>query len=447
MLARVVSFEIPDRNELLSQSTPTDMFGAAAGDPRALRRIFAKILKAYPPGKDPEVASHVRAIYEEARSGGAAPAEDAPVRLHAVPAGAESPAELAASSMPARLGPLDELTQAYEDEDFDAVLNILVEHRERLIHHAPHQWLGFAVQFGIGNLGVTLQGAQLVAVERFIGDPRLELNPQLICQIEGQLERIKALHGLNADASFPDDFRAMMLKTYAKEVIHVGELWVGWRDVAIKAGVDINALLGRVERHHPTVFGLMTRQEFHMEQLARHGEVGPNHLARTRLEPHVRSRSRRSLAPATSLGFPWSIYAGGLFAICVPSILSGRPLLLVVGVLGWTLVVRRRGIASRLRRSPGLHTVAALLTRAGRKAGLFPGEIVYALAPEKRIEMSDDVTALSPYSDAHPLIHFVRRPDATLMSLAPAHFERMEKGLAVAEAAEAAAAEDEDEDE
>lgn len=49
----------------LDAPTPAALFGDAAGDPRELRRAYARLIRAHGPEGEPEVFQHVRRLYEE----------------------------------------------------------------------------------------------------------------------------------------------------------------------------------------------------------------------------------------------------------------------------------------------------------------------------------------------------------------------------------------------
>lgn len=58
--------------------TAAELFGEAMGDPRALKRAYARLIREHGPETDPEAFQHIRALYEAALAAPAAEAEAAP---------------------------------------------------------------------------------------------------------------------------------------------------------------------------------------------------------------------------------------------------------------------------------------------------------------------------------------------------------------------------------
>lgn len=52
----------------LDATNPRELFGDAVDDLRALKRAYAKLIRAHPPEQAPETFAHIRALYEQARA-------------------------------------------------------------------------------------------------------------------------------------------------------------------------------------------------------------------------------------------------------------------------------------------------------------------------------------------------------------------------------------------
>jgi hypothetical protein len=66
------------RDELMNATSPSELFGDALGQPQALRRAYASLIRQYRPEDDPEAFTHVRELYERALRGPSTPPEAHP---------------------------------------------------------------------------------------------------------------------------------------------------------------------------------------------------------------------------------------------------------------------------------------------------------------------------------------------------------------------------------
>jgi hypothetical protein len=90
------------RDEVLAAATPLALFGPDHRDPKALKRSYARLIRAFGPENEPGVFAHIRALYERAQT----PDEPAPARNR----------------------PIDALREAFGSSNLDEALRIVVTH-------------------------------------------------------------------------------------------------------------------------------------------------------------------------------------------------------------------------------------------------------------------------------------------------------------------------------
>jgi hypothetical protein len=108
------------RDKVLGAATPAALFGADAGDPKALKRAYARLIRAFGPDTDPAAFAHIRALYEQALAPPPTPAE---------------PTDR----------PVDRLRRAFGAGDLDEALRLLVAHDLTLRVESPGVWFGAVV--------------------------------------------------------------------------------------------------------------------------------------------------------------------------------------------------------------------------------------------------------------------------------------------------------------
>jgi len=128
----------PSPDDILACETPFALFGHAATERRALKRAYATLIKTYDPDSHPDVFTHIRALYEQARSGDTgAPVPEAPalrlVRDDDLP---EEPS----AEAPSETTPAEQLEEVMKEGDADRAIELLDAHDLDIRIASPGIW-------------------------------------------------------------------------------------------------------------------------------------------------------------------------------------------------------------------------------------------------------------------------------------------------------------------
>ncbi len=128
----------PSPDDILACETPFALFGQAVTERRALKRVYATLIKAYDPDGHPAVFAHIRALYEQARSGETgAPVRDAPalrlVRDDAIPEPDDEPP-------PPDVPPSEQLEEAMKEGEAERAIELLDTHDLDIRIASPGIW-------------------------------------------------------------------------------------------------------------------------------------------------------------------------------------------------------------------------------------------------------------------------------------------------------------------
>lgn len=439
----LVSFEVPSRSDLLAAHTPEALFGAAVSDPRALRRAWAALAKAFRAEDDPEAFRHARDLYEQARAAGDRP-EPVLGEVPVAPEGDTIPA-------PPR-PPSQALAQAVAARDWQCVVDTLLSARELLLGSDP-RLTGHAVERLITVVGPWLSHGVVDDLELLLSRPALVLPPDDLTRLEVDLVRLRHLRSFMADAAVPEPYRRGVQLLWYRRSDYVAEAWCELAERHDLAAMQ--AAFAHVEVHHPTVYGMVRQADLRMRGTAAEGgavtlpaDVVAAHAPAVRpsrvvaQEPTGLDRRRtlvdRVVWAHLAVTLLWGGYAllidTGWLAVQLAAALSVWSMLLSVGslLLPWKRW-HRTVVHGRLQAQADL-PLDGLLALA-RDHGLFPHEVAVQLAPPQPLPpvSEDDRT----YVDSHPLLRLEQAAWATFAAFGPAHVARLRAVFTREEAADA----------
>lgn len=409
-----------ERQDVLDAVTPDELFGDAASDPRALRRAYARLAKHYK--SDPEVFTHVRALFEAARDGAPLPAR--PASDHPEPeAPADEPESEAddASPHPARA-----LHEAMQQADLQGAYDVIATAHRELIRDAPGL-LEHVVHVLIEGVGSRLSESPLDVLEAVIDDPTWDLPPDLSTGWRVRIRQSRALWKAAEDPELEPLVDALR-RVWSAPPHLAAPIWIELAGSLKQSGADLDGLFERLERHHPTVLGLHRIAERRMLTLA---ETTPVDLPESVTEP-LYQRYQPSSACVEHWWIERAIRAdgNGFVALRVLAFLGILALLVVNRLLGIaggvaaylffeSLKPNEKGARKEYERVHA-EPVDPLLDVC-RAHALFPRELaarVYGSA----VPMKDQYA----FEPTHPLYRLDRSDSALLRVIGPVHQARLE---------------------
>lgn len=424
-----------DRDQLLSSTDPEQLFGTL--EPRELRRAYARLAREW--RDDDEVAAHLKALFELARTGAIAkPDTDAPAPNEDSSAPEQPQTPLLRLDAALRAGDpkrvIHELTYGYRA--------LLSEDQRPLLH---------GLSFAIHAYGDALDAEERRQLLLILEDPEVVLPPAIDHRYRQTLAVLAELESLLADDALQPLGRCLH-RSWGHDLPTVARCWLEAADEL--RGTDLEVIFERFEVTFPGCFGRWAWLEQQMLEALPTSDV---ELDAGLEDRYVSSKGRGQAATELAWRQVWGrvpflgaldargrqklrVALGGLamvgvfVATSLPREAVHRLLRQLVGLgflpfMAISAVLLYVLLLPRLRRTKAIQVATRAaeggdegeLLDVARRLSLFPRELAARLYDRPNLNRS-----IRGYRSTHAVLRMDRSPWALLAVLTPAHVARLE---------------------
>ncbi|MEM6930551.1 MAG: hypothetical protein AAF602_26680 [Myxococcota bacterium] len=402
-----------DRDAVMAATTPRELFGDAADDPRELRRRYAKLLRAFPAEDDPEAHTHVRALFEQGR--------DAHEARPEVTAPVDDPVSIVVAAL---------------DQDGTTLLDAVEAHREVLLAQTDGDLLAAALFRLVTLHGPTLGPDAFALIESILVDARWDRDPAETDRFDVALATLRQVWAARQDEDVYVALREAFPRLWGASPVVAATVLLETGERL--RGRDLDRGFAYLERRHPAALGLLVGARYRMaEAVAGHPPALPDGLLDDLRQSYPPTSESAGFALAVERQIDsLTVRIGGTLLFAVP-LLAVLPIWSAL-IGGYALRVGAQWAAGWwLDQSRTTGTFAQVhdgdtreLVEVCRSHALFPEELG-PLVLREPVPWDDHTYA---FIDGHPLLALERDDSVLLKMLTPAHVQRVRDAQEAADA-------------